>query len=167
MSLADVMQEYFRGERQLGLGLAGLGLALGVAAVWVWRTQKGTFGSWLWVAGALLSLVLVSGGVALALRTGRQVADLTEQLERDSEAMVAAERARMASVNANWPRLKLGWGALTLVALVLLLVLHREWSTALGLTLMFVATTLFFVDVFAQRRAGVYTQALERAAYSP
>jgi hypothetical protein len=166
MNLADAMQEYFRGERQLGVGLATLGVVLAVAAVWVWRTQKSTFGQWLWVAGGLLALVFVLGGIALVVKTDRQVVDLQQQLDADQTTMIASESARMVAVNAAWPRLKLAWGGLTLVALVLLLLVRKEWATALGLTLMFVSTTLFFVDVFAERRAVPYTEALEHAGGS-
>jgi hypothetical protein len=161
--LADVMQEYFRGERQLGVGLSILGIALAFAAGWVWRTQKSTFGLWLWLAGALLALGFVIGGITLAVKTDRKVAELRRRLDVDRSSVVASESTRMAVVNANWPRLKLAWGGLTIVALVLLLVVRKEWAAALGSSLMFVVTTLFFVDVFAERRAASYVDALERA----
>jgi hypothetical protein len=69
----------------------------------------------------------------------------------------------MASVNANWPRLKVAWSVVIVAALVLLLFVGREWASALGLSLLLMATTLFFVDVFAERRAEGYTTALQQA----
>jgi hypothetical protein len=50
---------------------------------------------------------------------------------------------------------------------VLLLFVHREWASGLGLALLVTATMLFVVDVFAERRAGVYTAALEHARAAP
>lgn len=46
------------------------------------------------------------------------------------------------------------------VALVLLMGVRKDWASGLGLALLLVSTTLFFVDVFGERRAQVYTNAL-------
>lgn len=163
MELLETMQTYFRGERHVAFFLVGLGVALAAFAAWVWRTQSGPFAWWLLTPLALVGIGAAIGGTVFALKTERQVAELTSQLESDREATVAAERARMEKVNANWPRLKLAWGAVTLVALVLLLAVKRDWSTGLGLALMLLIAVLFCVDVFAERRAAPYTEALERA----
>jgi len=159
----QVLQEYFEGEKQLGVGMAVLGVAVLAAAFWVWRTQSGAFGGWLLVPLALMGVGFGAGGTALAMKTQAQVARLTAQLASEPGALVSAEVTRMARVNANWPRVKVAWSVVTAVALVLLLAMHREWASGLGLALMLLATTLFFVDVFAERRAAPYTAALERA----
>lgn len=163
MELAETMQVYFRGEKHVAFFLVGLGVALALFAAWVWRTQSGPFAWWLLTPLALVGVGAAIGGVVFAMKTERQVAELTTQLEADREATVTAESARMAKVNANWPRLKLAWGAITLVALGLLLVVKRDWSSGLGLALMLLMAVLFCVDVFAERRAVPYTEALERA----
>lgn len=166
MELVLTMQTYFRGEKQVALFLVGFGLALVAFAAWVWRTQSGPFAWWLLVPLALAGVGAAIGGAGFAIKTDRQVAELERQLEADRAATVAAERARMEKVNANWPRLKLAWGATTLVALVLLLGVKRDWSSGLGLALMLLVAVLFCVDVFAERRAAPYTEALERASGS-
>jgi hypothetical protein len=163
MTFVDILHEYFRGEKQIGVTLAVVGAGLLAGAFWVSRTQSGGFAWGLGVPFVVLGLAFGGGGTFLALRTDKQVADLGAQLQTNPEAVYAAELPRMAKVNANWPRLKIAWAVLIGVALVLLLAVHREWAHGLGLALLLMTTILFFTDVFAERRALIYTEALERA----
>jgi len=164
MKLADAMQVYFRGERNFGIALAVLGLVMMAAAAWIWRAHAAPFKWWLLVPFAVVGVGASVGGALFALKTERQVARLVDQVAKDEPATAGAELARMEKVNANWPRLKLGWTALTALALVLLMVVKKEWASGLGLALMTLATVLFFTDVFAERRAAPYTAALEATA---
>jgi hypothetical protein len=164
MSFIEIMQEYFRGERQVGIALAVLGAGLLAAAFWVFRTQSGAFAWWLLVPLAVMGLGFSGGGAFLAIKTEKQIAALTAQLENDPAGLVAAEVPRMTRVNANWPRAKAAWAVVIAVALVLILAVRRDWSSALGLSLLLLATVLYFTDVFAERRAVIYTQALRQAA---
>lgn len=163
MNLTESLQTYFRGEQQLGIALAVFGVLALAAAFWVWRTQTGAFAWWLVVPLAIMGLGTGAGGTALAVKTRSQVASLTAQLQTAPEALVTAEVSRMARVNANWPRLKVAWSIVIVAALALLLLVRREWASALGLSLLLLSTTLFFVDVFAERRATGYTTALQQA----
>lgn len=164
MSLVDVMQEYFRGEKQAGIALAVLGVGVLAGAAWVWRTQSGEFGTWLRWGLAVFGLLALVGGAGLSIKTGPQVADLLARVSGDRPAVVAEEVARMAKVNANWPRLELAWAVIAAIAFVLILVVRREWSEALGLSLLLAVVTLTFTDVFGARRAVTYTDALHAAA---
>ncbi|MGH9116527.1 MAG: hypothetical protein ACRD0A_01200 [Acidimicrobiales bacterium] len=166
MNLTQTLQGYFQGEKQLGIGLAVFGvLALG-AAVWVWRTQAGAFALWLLVPLVLIGAGLGIAGTVLATKSQSTIVTFTAQLQTEPDKLIAAETERMAKVNASWPRLKMVWAAVTLVALFLLLAMRKEWASAFGLSLLLTATTLFFVDVFAERRATVYTAALTASAPS-
>ena len=162
MTFLDVMHGYFRGERQIGLALVVVGLALVGFALWVWRTQSGSFATGLLVPLAIAGAGAAIGGPVLVVRTDRQVPDLQARYQADPAAMADAELARMARVNANWPRLKAGWTVLTLAALVLLMGVKRDWATGLGLALLILVAVIFTTDVFAERRALVYTAALEQ-----
>lgn len=156
--LLEVMQEYFRGERAAGfLGLAVGLIALGIA-FWVWRSTEGGFAIGLAIPLLLLGLGGALGGPGLVIRTERQVADLSAM---SPEKIREIERPRMAKVNANWPRLKLAWTALIAIALILIWMVKREWALGLGLGLLLLSSALFSVDVFAEKRAAIYTRALE------
>jgi len=162
-TLTDALHEYFRGERNLGFALAAYGVFLLAAAAWVWRTQDGAFATALLVPLAVLGVLFGGGGTFLALKTPPQVEKLEADLKAQEKPALDAELARMAKVNANWPRVKLAWAVVTLVALVLLLAVKRDWASGLGLALFMMITPLFFTDVFAERRAEPYTRALEAA----
>lgn len=164
MSFVEILQEYFRGERQTGIALAVAGVGLLGGAFWVLRTQSGAFAWALLVPLALAGLAFAGGGAALAVRSDRQITELAARYEKDPGALVAEEVPRMAKVNANWPRVKAVWTVVILVSLVLLMAVRREWASGLGLALLLVSTILFFTDVFASRRAEPYTGALKRAA---
>lgn len=163
MSFIDVLQEYFRGEKQVGVMLAVVGVGLLVGAYWVFRTQVGGFAWGLVVPLAIVGLAFGGGGAFLASRSDRQITELAAEYERAPDELLAAEAPRMAKVNANWPRLKIAWSVVIVVAIVLLEVVRRDWATGLGLALLLVMTILFFTDVFAERRAIIYTEALDRA----
>lgn len=162
-NLTESLQTYFRGELLVGIGLTVVGVLVLVAAFWLWRTQSGAFAWWLVVPLTVMGLGAGAGGAVFAVKTQAQVARLVTQLETEPQALVAAELSRMEGVNANWPRVKIAWSIVIVVALVLLLFVHREWASALGLCLLLMTTTLFFTDVFAERRAAIYTSALEHA----
>jgi hypothetical protein len=160
----EALQQYFGAERQVGWAMVGVGVGLLGAAAWAMRTQAGAFGWWLVGSFALLGLVFGVGGAALAVRSAGQLEAFTAQHASEPAGLVAQETPRMAKVNANWPKLKVAWTVIIVVALVLLQLQRKEWAVALGLVLLFVATLLFFTDVFAERRAELYTRALEREA---
>ncbi len=67
----------------------------------------------------------------------------------------------MERVNENWPRIKIVWTVVMVAALVLLHLVRKEWATGLALAFLLLMTTLLFTDVFAERRAIVYTKALQ------
>lgn len=164
MSFVEILQEYFRGEKQAGIALAVVGIGLLAGAAWVYRTQPGAFAWTLVIPLLLFGLAFGGGGAFLAVRSDRQITELAARYEQDPRALVAEEVPRMAKVNANWPRLKVAWTVLIIVALVLLMAVRRDWSMGLGLSLLLLSTILFFTDVFAERRAEPYTKALEQAA---
>jgi hypothetical protein len=161
MSFLDAMHAYFRGEKQAGIALAVIGIALCAFAFWVWRTQTGSFAWGLIIPLSLIAIGGAIGGTVLALKTDGQVAAIEAGYREDAGALREREAVRMQRVNANWPRLKIAWGAIALVALGLLLATNREWAHGLGLALIFATALLFFVDVFAERRAQPYTEALD------
>ncbi|MBL8951675.1 MAG: hypothetical protein JNK82_12915 [Myxococcaceae bacterium] len=162
-TLTEAVHEYFRGEKNLGVALAVYGVFLLGVAVWVWRTQDGAFATALLVPLAVLGLGFAGGGSFLAVKTGSQVEKLEADLKAGEKPALDVELARMAKVNANWPKAKLAWGVVTVVALVLLLAVKRDWASGLGLALLFMTTALMATDVFAERRAQPYTRALEAA----
>ncbi len=158
--LPGALDTYFRAERDLGLALAVVGLGCAAFALWVWRTQAGGFAWGLLAPVALVGLAFLGGGGFLAQRSARQQVELAAQFQTAPAAFFAAEVPRMEKVNQIWPRAKAVWTVAIVAALVLLMAVKRDWAHGLGLGLLLLATVLFFVDVFGERRAAVYFAAL-------
>jgi hypothetical protein len=163
MELGQALQAYFRGEEELAYGFVVAGVGLFAATWWVARTQSGSFGWALAISFGLVALGLTAGGALFVRHTRSQVAELARRLPGERAALVREESARMARVNANWPRAKLAWVGLGLVGFVLINAVRRDWASAIGLSLLLLATLLSFVDVFGERRAQPYTEALALA----
>lgn len=159
-TLPAALDVYFRGERDLGAALAVAGVVLAIGCFWVWRTQEGSFAWGLLVPLVLGAVGFGAGGVFLAMRSDKQRVDLGAQVSADPKTLVTTEIPRMEKVNQIWPRAKIAWTVIILASLVLLMAVKRDWSTGVGLGLLLLATFLFFVDVFAERRAEPYTAAL-------
>ena len=166
MDLITALNTYFEGERDLGFALVPVGIALLAACAWIWRSQEGPFAWGMLIPLGLFALAIGATGVFMAQRSQSQLTTFPAELRADPPGFVQREAARMAKVNANWPRLKATWAALTILALGLILGVGAPWSKGLGLALLVITTTLMVTDVFAERRAAPYTQALRDAGGS-
>ena len=155
------MQEYFRAEKGIAFAMVALGLLTLAAAFWVWRVQEGGFRTGMMITLAIVGLGMAAGGAGLAIRTDGQVSALQALLASDPAALAAQELERMARVNANWPKLKVAWVALSLVTGLLILFVKKDWVTGVAVTLFVTVGVIMVVDVFASRRAYVYTSHLE------
>jgi len=156
----DVMQEYFRGEKMLAWALVGVGAGLLGFAFFIWKTQQGGFMYGLAIPLAIVGVMAATVGPFFAFHNDRIAVDIAERFAADPSEVKTTESERMTRVNANWPRLKLAWAAIGVGAMVLLLLVKQDWASGLGLALMALITILFFVDVFGERRAIPYTDAL-------
>jgi hypothetical protein len=156
--LVEVMQAYFRGERAVGFAAMAIGLVAVGFAFWAWRSAEGSFATGLAVPLLIAGLGLSIGGPLLVVRTDRQVAELSAL---SADEIKKIEVPRMAKVNANWSRLKATWTVLIAIGLILIWAVKREWALGVGLSLLLIACMLFTADVFAEKRAVIYTRALE------
>lgn len=163
MELMLVLETYFRGERQLGLSFVYLGLAVLAVSYFAWRTVAGPFGTSLALTCLVVGAGLFGAGAWFERKTEAQVSSLQQAVARDAAGTVEAELARMTKVNANWSKARLMWLASGLLGALLLNFVRREAASAVGLAMVFLTFVLFVVDELGERRAAVYTAALERA----
>lgn len=165
MSFPDVLHAYFRGERVESLYfLVPFGLAcLTLAAVAV-RVERGGFGIGLAVPMVLAGLVGLGVGGGAGLRTPAQVAALEEKLQQGPQALLDVEVPRMAAVNRNWSVYLAGYTAFIGIGMVLRFAVRADWAHGLGIGLVFFGASGLIIDGFAERRARVYTAALDGLA---
>jgi hypothetical protein len=161
----ESLHTYFRGEKTAAVVLAIYGLAILGWSIWIFRAEHGGFMWGLGVPLLIVGLAGIGGGVGLYLRTEEQVPELVSLFERDPGAFVAQELPRMEKVQANWPRLKIVWAVMLVLAIGALTFVKQEWAVGLALAFVLIGATGMVVDVIAERRANLYfarIQALER-----
>jgi hypothetical protein len=165
MNFTDQLHQYFRGERIEALFfIVPAALVLFVLAGTALKAGGGAFGVGLAVPAVLFGLALLVTGLAVGLRTPRQVASLEQDYAASPRAMVEKELPRMRRVNAWWPRYLGTWAALVVLGVVLRFAFKAEWAHGVGPALILAGAFGFLIDGFAERRARPYTAALEALA---
>jgi hypothetical protein len=152
---------YFKGEKNLGYFLIVLGIAVLVFAGYLWQGHRDWLAYGMIIPLLLFGLAGIGGGAGLAYRTDRQIAALTNLYQTDKPAFAAQEAARMQKVNANWPRLKLAYAVIIVISLGLFFLVKKDWATGLSLALILICSMLLIVDVFAEKRAIIYTEQIK------
>ncbi len=161
MDFVDAMQAYFAGEKLTGIAFSCWGAVLLVGAAYLHRSQEGGFMWGIVAVLGVLGLGALVGGAFLAWKTGPQVDALVALYREDTAAFLAQELPRMQKVNANWVKLEATWTVLFVAALALLWLVKRDWATGTALGVLVLATSAMMLDVFAERRALVYTKHIE------
>jgi hypothetical protein len=165
MPFLDVMHSYFRGERIEALYfIVPIGVAMLAFAAVTLRAERGGFAWGLAVPLVLFGLIAIGTGAAVGLRAPGQVSGIEAAYEADPGAMLAKELPRMQKVNANWPIYVGTWTALVLIGLGVRFGLKADWAHGVGPALILIGAMGFLIDGFAERRARLYTAALEALA---
>jgi hypothetical protein len=157
----EYMLIYFKGEKNLGIFLIVLGVSVLIFVGYLWQAHKGWLAYGMIIPLLISGLASISGGAGLAYRTNKQISELTNLYQSDKHAFAAQEQSRMKKVNANWPRLKLAYAVIIIISLGLILFLNKDWATGLALALILICSILLIVDVFAEKRAIIYTDQIK------
>jgi hypothetical protein len=161
MDFVEAMQAYFAGEKLTGIVFACYGALLIGAAVGLYRIDSGPFAWGFIIPIGIVGLGGLVGGAVLAAKTGPQLDGLVSLYRSDADAFVAQELPRMRKVNANWPRLEMVWTVIIVASLAVIWTGWREWATGVALALLVATASAMVLDVFAERRARVYTARIE------
>ncbi len=162
MEFLDAVEVYFRGERNTGYAVLPIGLLLLAVAFYLVRNYGGGLGRALGVVIGIAGLAAVIGGPLLARTVDARQRTLAAQAETDPGPPIAAEKARIAKVNSNWTMLKRMWIGLAFVALIALATIKRDWVVGLALAVVCLCAFALVVDTFAEKRALIYEEQLER-----
>ncbi|GEM_PF-2181687 len=152
--------DYFQGEKQAGLLLAGLGV-IGVVAAAIFYPSRWDIRSFAITLG-VLGLVQLAIGVGLYLKTGPQVEGLVAQLDNDAVRFYADEGVRMIKVQRNFVMLEIAWVILIVVTAVTAVVMKQRFPvTGVALGLLIAFSVILGFDLIAERRGAAYLEAIE------
>ena len=113
----------------------------------------------------LFGLVVIGTGAVVGGRTAAQVAELDRLLTDSPAALLTTELPRMRTVNEAFALYVKGYLAMTVIGLGLRFALSADWAHGTGAALILLAGLGFMIDGFAERRARVYTQALDQLSH--
>lgn len=156
------LTRYFEGEQRTGLFASGLGLASVGTGIGLIASGGETR---LGVALPLIAMgaLQLAAGLALSIRTPKQVARLDAQVTESPAQYAAEEGARMGKVNSRWWIYRAA-EVTTAFSGVLVAgiggVSHSDAALGVGLTLVGEALVMLLIDHFAEERAHDYAAAL-------
>jgi hypothetical protein len=167
MSVTDIIDGYFSGEKLESAWIAIVGaLALTVALV-LWFVARDPFARGLAAALLLMAaLGLVVGGTVY-LRTDVQVAALHDLRTTDPALFAAAEGARIATVVKSFGQYRVAYAGAALLALVFVFAIGRPVFHGLAVGLLILAALGLTIDFFAEERAREYQRGLADAGAIP
>jgi hypothetical protein len=163
MSVREIIETYFQGEKSEAvlIMLAGAGcLAL---ALWLWFVVREPFARGLAAALLLTAVIGLGVGGGVYLRTDTQVSQLRELQQQKPEQFAAEEGPRIRQVVKSFGLYRLGYAAAVLLALLFVFVLGRPVHHGLAVGLLVLAALGFTIDYYAEARAARYLQGLEAA----
>ncbi|MEO8066122.1 MAG: hypothetical protein ABI599_00375 [Flavobacteriales bacterium] len=155
---------YFRAEKAESLLFLLIGAGAVVLAVFAWMKWNEPFTKGFAVPLLLIGLIQATVGATVLLRTGKQVADLSAQVQQDAKGYRAAELPRMEKVMKSFTVIK--WTEIIfIVAGIGLLVLLKDkgFWTGVGLGFMLQGAISLTLDIFAEKRGLEYMEALALA----
>jgi hypothetical protein len=163
MNVAEVIAEYFRGEKsEAALILLAGALSL-VAALWLWFSVREPFARGL-AASLLLTAALGLGvGGSVYFRTDAQVARLQQLQRSDAAGFAAQEGPRIRQVVKSFGIYRLCYAAAVLLALLFVFVLGKPLYHGLAVGLLILAALGLTIDNYAEARAARYVEGLETA----
>lgn len=148
---------YFRAEKAESLLFVGVGVAALAAGAWL-LGQRAALTTGLAIPLLLIGLIQVTVGGTVYRRTDRQLAELQAQYAASPAAFAQAEAPRMAQVNRAFDLYKLVEIGFIVVGTGLIFFCQsRDFWLGLGLGMLGQGAVMLGADVFAERRADVYT----------
>jgi hypothetical protein len=164
MKYIDSMIPYFQGEKLEALVfILPLGLLCMIFGGWLLSEGQQGFAKGIALPFLVLGLLLTVVGSTVGLRTPSQVVALQANYQVAPDATLQAEKDRMTKVNNAWPLYLSVWIAFGAIGLVLRLFNQSELLQGVAVALVFFAGVGLLIDGFADRRAQVYTQAIQEA----
>ncbi|GAA4351211.1 hypothetical protein GCM10023185_09690 [Hymenobacter saemangeumensis] len=154
---------YFRAEKAESLVFVGAGVVAVTLAAWLLLGQRTALSTGLAIPLLLIGLTQLTVGGSVYLRTDRQQAELEAVYARAPAQFAAQEMPRMQQVNASFDLYKLVEIAFILIGtgLIYFRQQHDFWL-GLGLGMLLQGTVMLAADIFAERRADVYTAFVAR-----
>lgn len=154
----EIVYQYFREEKAESLFFMAAGIAALAVVAYVLLARNEALLRGAAIPLAVVGLIQVVVGGSVYFRTDSQVAALEASYGANRAEMAAQELPRMATVNRNFVYYRYLETAFVLVGVALMLALRsRDFWLGVGMGMLAQGTIMLLLDLFAERRADVYT----------
>jgi len=173
----DQIQSYFKAEKAESLLFMVVGAIAIAAALVFWLVIKKNFFTGLAIPFVLIGMIQVVVGSTVYFRTDKQVVELSQLYAADPVQFHVQEVNRMRKVNQNFSLYKIIEIVLLSAGLFILainrhIILQNGWFNdhlggggfwaGIGAGLIVQSTFMLCADLFAERRADIYTSQVEQ-----
>jgi hypothetical protein len=163
-ALTNIIEVYFQGEKIEALVfILPIGLLCLVFAAWL-LVEGGSFHRGVAIPFVVMGLVMGVVGGVVGYRTPAQVHELKTEFSIRPEAAQNQELTRMQKVNDAWPRYLVIWVIFGIAGLALRLFFKADFLQGMGIALVFFSGVILMIDGFAERRAKIYSEALQKSS---
>jgi uncharacterized membrane protein HdeD (DUF308 family) len=159
----DALTLYFNEEKTESIWFVIIGVISIIFSIWLFFKFKDGFYRGLIIPVILISLIKITVGSTVYLRSDKQIEDTILRLENDKQSTKSDELARMDEVMKNFKIYK--WmEVLFIISGVLLLVFIKEkpFWTGIGTGLLIEGTFMIVLDVIAEMRGIKYLEWLQQ-----
>jgi hypothetical protein len=154
----EILYQYFREEKAESLFFMAVGVAAIAVVLYVLLARNEALLRGAAIPLAVVGLIQVVVGGSVYFRTDSQVAALEQQFSVSSQSLASHELPRMATVNRNFVYYRYIETAFVLMGVLLMLGLRRhDFWLGIGMGMLAQGTLMLLLDLFAERRADMYT----------
>ncbi len=160
--MIENMQTYFKAEKAESLIFMGVGVFGILLCLYLFFTYRNSFNNGLMIPVIGIGLIAIVVGGSVYFRTDQQMEDLASIYQKDVTAYKAQELPRMDVVNKNFDIYKVVEIAFILIGVTLIFFFQkRDFLLGLGLGMLLEGTFMLSADIFAEKRADLYTEQIQ------
>lgn len=159
----DELTLYFTEEKTESFWFVLIGIvSIGLSA-WLFFNFKDGFYRGLIIPLVLISLIQITVGSTVYLRSDKQITDTITSIKKDKQSAKADEIVRMDEVMKNFKTYK--WIEIAFIisgVLLLIFIKNRPFWTGIGAGLLIEGTFMIVLDVIAEMRGVKYLEWLQQ-----
>ena len=155
----DALTLYFNEEKTESIWFVLIGIVSIVLSAWLFFKFKEGFYRGLIIPVILISLIQITVGSTVYLRSDKQIEDTILRLENDKQSAKADELVRMDEVMKNFKTYK--WIEFLFIisgVLLLIFITDKPFWSGIGAGLLIEGTFMIVLDVIAEMRGVKYLE---------
>jgi len=163
MNLFEPLYTYFKEEKTESLWFILIGIVSILFSIWLFLKFKEGFYRGLIIPVLLISLIQLTVGTSVYIRTDKQIENLIDRFKDDKPTARSEENIRMEAVMKNFKIYK--WIEILFIlsgVLLLIFITDKPYWSGIGTGLLIEGTFMIVLDVIAEMRGVRYLEWLQQ-----